>query len=143
MCFLEWGWAVIGIDSRRIVGTPPRRSPSNGPAREPSPVATHVLPVAGATLGEALIFFFVTNFADWYLLNMYAKTWQGLLDCYVAAIPFFTRGTLLADVLGAVFFFGGDYLLEGQVAEQPEAKPPDAGFRRGRTANRLAHRQRD
>jgi len=94
----------------------------NGPVREPSPIATRVLPVAGATLGGALIFFFVTNFADWYLFNMYAKTWQGLVDCYVAAIPFFTRGTLLADVLGAVFFFGGDYLLEGQVAEQPEAE---------------------
>jgi hypothetical protein len=53
---------------------------------------------------------------------MYAKTWQGLVECYVAAIPFFTRGTLLADVLGTIFFFGGDYLLEGHVAEQPEAE---------------------
>jgi len=92
------------------------------PTREPSPIATRVLPVAGATLGGALIFFFVTNFADWYLFNMYAKNWQGLVDCYVAAIPFFTRGTLLADVLGAVFFFGGDYLLERDVAERSEAE---------------------
>ena len=80
------------------------------------------MPVAGATLGGALIFFFVTNFADWYFFNMYAKNWQGLVDCYVAAIPFFTRGTLLADVRGAVFFFGGDYLLERDVAERSEAE---------------------
>ncbi len=76
----------------------------NGPVREPSPIATRVLPVAGATLGEALIFFFVTNFADWYLFNMYAKTWQGLVDCYVAAIPFFTRGTLLGGRSGRGLF---------------------------------------
>lgn len=112
-------WERLKADRRHAAET---QSFEDQAAREPSPIATRVLPVAGATLGGALIFFFATNFATWYAYDMYAKTWQGLVDCYVAAIPFFTRGTLMADVLGAVFFFGGDYLLEGQAAEQPEAE---------------------
>ncbi len=85
----------------------------------PSVLATRVLPIAGATLAGAVIFFLVTNFADWYFFNMYAKSWQGLLDCYVAAIPFFRRGTLLADIIGSALLFGGDYLLQLRAAEQP------------------------
>ncbi|HUE12839.1 MAG TPA: DUF6580 family putative transport protein [Planctomycetaceae bacterium] len=88
----------------------------------PSVLATRVLPIAGATLGGAIIFFLVTNFADWYLYNSYAKSWQGLLDCYVAGIPFFRRGTLLADVIGAALLFGGDYLLQMHAAEQTAAE---------------------
>jgi len=85
----------------------------------PSVLATRVVPIAGATLGGAVIFFLVTNFADWYLFNTYAKSWQGVLDCYVAAIPFFRRGTLLADIIGSALLFGGDYLLQMHAAEQP------------------------
>jgi hypothetical protein len=88
----------------------------------PSVLATRVLPIAGATLGGAVIFFLVTNFADWYLFNSYAKSWQGLLDCYVAGIPFFRRGTLLADVIGSALLFGGDYLLQLHAAEQTAAE---------------------
>ena len=74
-------------------------------------LATRVLPIAGATLGGAVIFFLVTNFADWYLFNSYAKSWQGLLDCYVAGIPFF-RNTLLGDAFYSALLFGGFALAE-------------------------------
>jgi hypothetical protein len=112
-------WERLKVHRRHAAET---QSFEHASTREPSPLITRVLPIAGATLAGALIFFFVTNFATWYFYDFYAKTWQGLGECYVAAIPFFTRGTLLADVLGAVLFFGGDYLLEGQFAEQPEAE---------------------
>jgi hypothetical protein len=92
------------------------------PDRAPSLLKTRVLPIAGTTLGGAILFFLVTNFADWYLFETYAKSWQGLLDCYVAAIPFFSRGTLLADIMGSVLFFGGDYLFEMKAAQQLEAE---------------------
>jgi len=85
-------------------------------------LTTRVLPIAGATLGGAVIFFLVTNFADWYFFDMYAKSWSGLVDCYVAAIPFFRRGTLVADVIGSALLFGGDHLLQLYAAEQPEAE---------------------
>src|SRR4051794_5684395 len=37
----------------------------------------------------AVLFFIVTNFAVWAFQSSYAKTPAGLLECYVAAIPFF------------------------------------------------------
>jgi hypothetical protein len=111
-------------DNLRLRGRRPHdAAPVGGAAdRSPSLLTTRVLPIAGTTLGGALLFFLVTNFADWYLFETYAKSWQGLLDCYVAAIPFFSRGTLLADIMGSVLFFGGDYLLEIKAAEQLEAE---------------------
>jgi hypothetical protein len=96
-----------------------------GSSRErkvPSVLTTRVLPIAGATLGGAVIFFVVTNFADWYFFDMYAKSWSGLVDCYVAAIPFFRRGTLLADIIGSALLFGGNHLLQLYSAQQPEAE---------------------
>jgi hypothetical protein len=88
----------------------------------PAPLTTYALPVAGTTLFGALVFFLATNLADWYYFDTYAKTWQGLVDCYVAAIPFFRRGTLLADILGSALLFGGDYLLQTYAAEQPQTE---------------------
>ena len=96
----------------------------NSPRREPL-LATRVLPIAGTTLAGAVLFFLVTNFADWYFFDTYVKSWQGLLDCYVAAIPFFRRGTLLADVIGSALLFGGDYLLQMHAAQQAEAERSD------------------
>jgi len=93
-----------------------------GEPEHASLLATRVLPIAGTTLAGAIFFFLVTNFADWYLFDSYAKTWQGLLNCYVAGIPFFSRGTLLADVLGSVLFFGGAYLIELHAARQPDTE---------------------
>jgi hypothetical protein len=40
-------------------------------------------------VGGALFFFIVTNFAVWLRSGMYPSTWEGLIACYVAAIPFF------------------------------------------------------
>ena len=143
-CFWEWGcgryWDRLKANRRHAAET---QSVENGPAREPSPVATRVLPMAGATLGGALIFFFVTNFADWYLLNMYAKTWQGLLDCYVAAIPFFRAAPCWRTFWGPSCSSAATICWKVKSPSSLRPSAPDAGFRRGRTANRLADRQRD
>lgn len=55
--------------------------------------------VAGATIGGSVLFFIVTNFGVWFVGEggAYPKTAAGLLECYVAAIPFF-RNTLLGDL---------------------------------------------
>ncbi len=52
--------------------------------------------VAGA-LGASLIFYLVTNFACWLTMPQYSKDWAGLVQCYVAALPFM-RNMLLADL---------------------------------------------
>jgi hypothetical protein len=46
----------------------------------------------GAILG-AILFFLVTNFAVWLFTPWYSKTFFGIIQCYLMALPFF-RNTL-------------------------------------------------
>jgi hypothetical protein len=62
--------------------------------------------IALATLGSAVMFYLVTNFSVWALDTLYPKTWNGLIACYAAAIPFF-RYTLIGDSAFVAITFGG------------------------------------
>lgn len=59
---------------------------------------TDPLRVIGASLASAISFFVVSNFGVWMFGTMYPKTWAGLVQCYVMAVPFF-RGTLASDLI--------------------------------------------
>ena len=62
--------------------------------------------VLGGTLASSILFFVVTNFGVWVKPgSMYASNWSGLIECYVAAIPFF-RNTLAGDVIFVSAMFG-------------------------------------
>lgn len=54
------------------------------------------LRISGALFG-ACIFFLVTNFGVW-ISGMYGYTFQGLLECYTLAIPFFAY-TMISTLL--------------------------------------------
>jgi hypothetical protein len=69
--------------------------------------------LAIGTLCASVSFFMITNFGVW-LSGWYGYTVEGLVVCYVAAIPFF-RNQAIGDVLFVALFFGGDYVLR-QVA---------------------------
>lgn len=69
------------------------------------------LRIAGATLASSFLFFVLTNFGVWAFESLYPKTVEGLIACYVAAIPFF-QNTLQGDVLFTAVWFGGFALLE-------------------------------
>lgn len=60
--------------------------------------------IAGALTGSVL-FYVVTNFGVWLLSDLYAKSWQGLLECYTLALPFF-RNTLTGDLFYTGVLFG-------------------------------------
>ena len=63
--------------------------------------------IIGGTVVSSLVFFIMTNFAVWLAPNfMYAKTFQGLMQCFAMGIPFF-RNTLVGDLMYAGIFFGG------------------------------------
>jgi hypothetical protein len=64
---------------------------------------------AAVTLAGSVQFFLVTNFACWLL--WYPHTAEGLVACYVAAIPFF-QNTLMGDAAFATALFGGLALAE-------------------------------
>lgn len=56
------------------------------------------------TLISATVFFVLTNLSVWLFSPMYTKDLQGLLHCFVMAIPFF-RNSLLGDlVYGSLLF---------------------------------------
>lgn len=64
-----------------------------------------------ASLVGSFLFFLVTNFGVWFVWNFYPKTLMGLLDCFIAGLPFF-RNTLLGDMGYTVLFFGGYELVQ-------------------------------
>ena len=64
---------------------------------------------AAAVLASAVTFFLLSNFGMW-ASGYYPRTWAGLVECYVAALPFF-RNTLASDALYSAALFGGHALL--------------------------------
>ncbi len=69
-----------------------------------------VVAVSAAALGSSVLFFIVTNFGVWYL-GYYPPSVEGLIACYVAAIPYFKN--MLFGTLGySAVLFGGFYLAE-------------------------------
>jgi hypothetical protein len=70
-----------------------------------------VVPISAATLSASVLFFVLTNFGVWAIGSWYPKTWDGLMACYVAAIPFF-QNTILGDAFYSIALFGGLALAE-------------------------------
>lgn len=61
--------------------------------------------IVAASLGSSVLFYLVSNFGVW-VMGWYPRTFAGLVDCYIMALPFlrdFTAATLIYS--GA--FFGG------------------------------------
>jgi len=63
-----------------------------------------------SSLIGSILFFIITNLGVWMIDNMYPLTFEGLTQCYVAAIPFF-RGTLLGDMFYNMALFGSFALI--------------------------------
>lgn len=64
-----------------------------------------------ASVVSSTVFFLVTNFSVWACLDTYPKNAAGLIECYVAGLPFLRNG-LLGDLLYAGVLFGGLALAE-------------------------------
>ena len=59
-----------------------------------------------AAISGSLLFYIVTNFAVWLAGHgSYARTAEGLLQCYLAALPFFRNG-LAGDLFWTALLFG-------------------------------------
>jgi hypothetical protein len=85
----------------------------------------NVWTITGMSVAGAILFFAVTNLGVWasgIFHPIYPMTLPGLLQCYLAAIPFFWN-TLLSDLLYAALLFGGLALAEKQWPILAEAVP--------------------
>ena len=52
---------------------------------------------------SSIIFFMCSNFGVWLFSEFYTKDLEGLLQCYVLAIPFFTNTIISTLVFGMLF----------------------------------------
>jgi hypothetical protein len=77
----------------------------------------------GGALASSLIFYLATNFAVWALSTLYTPDFQGLLECYVAALPFL-KYTVAGDLFWSVALFGGAALLRRRTERSDAALAP-------------------
>jgi Family of unknown function (DUF6580) len=75
------------------------------------------LSVGTGAVCSSLSFYLLSNAAVWYL--WYPRSWQGLAECYAAALPFL-RNSVASDVLFSAGFFGL-YVLAVRLGAQPAA----------------------
>lgn len=64
-----------------------------------------VAKVLAASLTSSILFFLATNASVWAFGHGYSRTAGGLVDAYVAGLPFF-RNTLASDLVYSGLFFG-------------------------------------
>jgi len=83
--------------------------------------------IGGAVFLGAAQFFVVTNFAMWAIGGFYPKTIEGLVNCFVAGVPFFWN-TIAGDALYSGILFGGFALAEKMLPalRLPAAEPTRA-----------------
>lgn len=76
---------------------------------------------AGATaLVSAIVFFFVTNAGNWWLMPTHPHTFAGLLETYRDGIPFF-RHQLIGTAMYGLLFYGLAVIAEKfSVADAPK-----------------------
>jgi hypothetical protein len=65
--------------------------------------------VAASAVATSVTFYLITNFADWAFYDLYPHTWAGVIDGYIAGIPFFGR-TLASDLFFTGLIFGTYWL---------------------------------
>ena len=108
----------LGCDVRFEQGAPP--TGHGTPRGSVSPPAIS----GGAAVLGATQFYLLTNFAVWLGGDgaTYPKTVAGLLQCYVAGLPFY-RNMLLGNLLYSGLFFGL-YALALRGAERRKAEQP-------------------
>lgn len=66
----------------------------------------NALNLTGAILGGSLAFYLISNFGVWATSTMYPKSLMGLIECYVAGIPFI-KWTLVGNFIYSFALFGG------------------------------------
>ncbi len=79
--------------------------------------------IGSVALLGSIQFYLITNFPSWWSAgSLYPHTWSGLVECYVAALPFFGR-TVLADLFYSGVLFSAYALLSRRTAAEQQRQP--------------------
>jgi hypothetical protein len=84
----------------------------------------HWSTIIAASLTGSVIFFLVTNAAVWAFTPMYTQSFAGLIDSYIAALPFL-RNTIAGDLLFSGVLFGA-YAMASRAKLVPQLRPSAA-----------------
>jgi hypothetical protein len=84
-----------------------------------------VLRLGAAALASSVLFFAVSNFGVWLGSGMYPHSANGLVACYVAAIPFF-QNTVAGDLFYTTLLFGAFRVAEILVPRLRRGEPQPA-----------------
>jgi hypothetical protein len=82
-----------------------------------------IIRVGFAAVAGALLFYGITNFGVWLCGNLYPRTWEGLIACYVAAIPYL-RNAVAGNLVYTAVFFGGFALAQRRFAVLRDERTP-------------------
>lgn len=74
-----------------------------------------------ASITASVSFFAITNFGVWALGSLYPKTPAGLMESYIAAIPFF-QNSLIGDLFFVGVMFGAYELIKYKVPALAKVK---------------------
>lgn len=78
-----------------------------------------VLKIALGSLAGSCLFFIITNFGVFLVGGLYPLTPQGLVDCFVMALPFF-RNSLIGDLAYTAVLFGSAHaILRASISKAP------------------------
>ncbi len=77
----------------------------------------NILTIFLAALGTSLMFFLVTNAGVWLMYDTYPARFTGLIESYIAGIPFY-QNTLIGDLFFNTVLFGGYALFNQQKETQ-------------------------
>jgi hypothetical protein len=80
------------------------------------------LVIGGTALLGSLQFFLITNFAVWLNSSRWPQTFNGLMECYVFALPFY-RNTLAGDLFFSGVIFALHAALAGALGPQKASEP--------------------
>ncbi|CAN5567792.1 hypothetical protein BH11BAC1_BH11BAC1_26630 [soil metagenome] len=71
----------------------------------------NLLTIPSAALISSILFFLVTNLPFWYAdISLYPLTWQGTVESYTLALPFFAN-QIAGDLFYSATLFGAYYIL--------------------------------
>jgi hypothetical protein len=65
---------------------------------------------AGCAVAASTAYFVISNFGVWLAWGIYPHTREGLVACYVAALPYYRTSSLSTLVGGAILFWGYEFL---------------------------------
>jgi hypothetical protein len=65
----------------------------------------NALRVGSLAIASPMVFYLISNFGVWMNSSFYTKDLNGLMECYISAIPFYANSAVACLLFSCAFFF--------------------------------------